>query len=113
MGIDAQGLSFTVTAANANDVLDFNTPIPPAPPSPPFSNQYQVLYAQLLAANLNVQRLINAGVPVCPFITDAINAANDFLATSPAGGMAGAPDVQEPLARFNEGNAPGCPPHCD
>ncbi len=112
LGSDALGLSFVVTTANANTVLDFNTPSPPAPASPPFAGQYQVLYAQLLAAKLNVQNLIDNDVPVCPFITEAIMAADNFLATSPAGGMAGAPAVQEPLALFNEGDAPGCPPHC-
>lgn len=108
LGIDAQGSSFTVTTANANDVLSFNTPSPPAPGSPPFSNQYQVLYAQLLAANLNILR-----GATCPFALEAIVAANAFLAASPSGvGMDGAPDIQEPLAQFNEGNAPGCPTHC-
>lgn len=101
--------SFVVTTANANDVLSFNTPSPPAPGSPPFAQQYQVLYAQLLGANLNV--LSGA---TCEFAAAAISAANLFLATSTAGvGKAGAPDVQEPLAQFNEGTAPGCPRHCD
>lgn len=113
LGIDALGLSFTVTTANANDVLSFNTPSPPAPSSPPFANQYQVLYAQLLAANLNVQSLIDQGVAICAFASDAIAAANSFLAASPSGGMAGAPNVQDPLAQFNEGNAQGCPTHCE
>lgn len=107
LGIDSLGLSFTVTTANATDVLSFNTPSPPAPSSAPFAQQYQVLYAQLLAAQLNV---LNGAT--CPFATAAINAANTFLATSPVGGMAGAPDVQDPLAQFNEGAAPGCPAHC-
>lgn len=107
------GLSFTVTTANANDVLDFNVPSPPAPDSPPFANQYQVLYAQLLAAKLNVLNLTAMGAEICEFATDAIAAADEFLTNSPEGGMAGAPDVQEDLAQFNEGNAPGCPPHCE
>ncbi len=107
LGIASQGLSFTVTTANANAVLDFNTPSPPAPSDPPFAGQYQVLYAQLLAANLNV--LSGA---TCEFATAAIAAANTFLANSPAGGQAGAPAVQEPLALFNEGDAPNCPEHC-
>jgi hypothetical protein len=108
LGIDNTGASFTVTTVNANDVLSFNTPSPPAPSSPPFSNQYQVLYAQLLGANLNV---LNGAT--CPFATSAIAAANAFLATSISGvGKPGAPDVQEPLAEFNEGRAPGCPNHC-
>lgn len=113
LGIDSLGLSFTVTTANANNVFSFNTPSPPAPSSPPLANQYQVLYAQLLAANLNVQSLIDHGVAICTFASDAIAAANNFLANSPSGGMAGAPDVQEPLAQFNGGNAPGCPAHCE
>jgi hypothetical protein len=108
LGINAQGASFTVTTLNANDVLSFNTPSPPAPDSPPFAGQYQVLYAQLLAANLNV--LSGA---TCSFAIAAIAAANAFLANSPSGvGMAGAPIVQEPLAQFNEGRAPGCPELC-
>jgi hypothetical protein len=108
LGIDNAGASFTVTTANAGDVLSFNTPSPPAPSSPPFAGQYQVLYAQLLAANLNV---LNGAT--CDFATTAIAAANSFLAASPSGeGMAGAPAVESPLAEFNEGTAPGCPGHC-
>lgn len=107
------GLSFTVTTSNANAVLNFNTPSPPAPEDPPFAGQYQNLYAQLLAANLNALSLEALGVEVCDFATDAITAANNFLTASPAGGMAGAPGVQEPLEQFNSGNAPGCPEHCD
>ncbi len=107
LGINGDGLSFPVTTTNANAVLSLNTPEPPAPSDPPFAGQYQILYAQLLAANLNV--LSGA---TCDFATGAIQNANTFLANSPPGGMAGAPDVQEPLAQFNEGNAPGCPFHC-
>lgn len=107
------GLSFTVTTANANDVLNFNVPSPPAPEDPPFAQQYQVLYAQLLAAKLNVLALQAQGIEICDFATDAIAAADTFLENSPAGGMAGAPAVQEPLELFNSGNAPGCPPHCE
>ncbi|MGI6733615.1 MAG: hypothetical protein ACOX4J_05510 [Anaerovoracaceae bacterium] len=112
LGVDDDGLSFTVTTANANDVLNFNTPSPPAPENPPLAQQYQVLYAQLLAANLNVLNLQSQGVEICPFAIQAINAANNFLATSPPGGTTGAPAFQEDLARFNSGNAPGCPLHC-
>ncbi len=109
LGIDNTGASFTVTTTNAGDVLSFDTPTPPAPSSPPFVGQYQVLYAQLLAANLNV--LSGA---TCEFATAAIATANSFLADSPSGvGMAGAPTVQAPLAEFNEGTAPGCPAHCN
>ena len=107
------GLSFVVTTANANDVLNFNVPSPPAPASPPFANQYQVLYAQLLAAKLNVLNLTAMGTSICAFAIDAIAAADEFLTDSPEGGMAGAPNVQDDLAQFNEGNAPGCPPHCE
>lgn len=108
LGIDAQGTSITVTTANANAILSGNPPSPPAPGSPPFAGQYRELYEQLLAAILNV--LSGA---TCPFVTNAIAAANDFLASSPSGvGMDGAPEVQEPLALFNEGHAPGCPFHC-
>lgn len=107
------GLSFVVTTANANDVLSLNTPEPPAPSSPPFAGQYQILYAQLLAAKLNVLALTALGVEICAFAQAAIAAADAFLTASPEGGMAGAPAVQEPLALFNEGNAPGCPFHCN
>lgn len=112
LGIDADGLSFEVTTSNANAVLSLGTPSPPAPEDPPFANQYQNLYAQLLAADLNVIALEAQGVEVCAFALEAIAAANQFLADSPDGGMAGAPDVQAPLERFNSGLAPGCPVHC-
>lgn len=109
LGSNDTGASFVVTIANANAVLNFNTPSPPAPPSSSnFFQQYQNLYAQLLAANLNV---LNGAT--CPFATSAISAANAFLEASPRGvGMAGAPTFQAPLAQFNEGLAPGCPVHC-
>ena len=109
LGSNDTGASFVVTIANAIAVLNSNTPSPPAPPSSsPFSQQYQVLYAQLLAANLNVQN-----GATCPFATSAISAANTFLETFPRGvGMAGAPTFQAPLAQFNKGLAPGCPVHC-
>ena len=106
------GLSFIVTTSNAISVLDFNTPAPPAPDSPPYAGPYQVLYAQLLAAKLNVLRLIALGVQPCNAALLAIVAADNFLGASPEGGMDGASDVQEPLAQFNEGKALGCPPHC-
>lgn len=113
LGINGNGLSFTVTAANANAVLNFNTPSPPAPANPPLAQQYQALYAQLLAANLNVLNLASQNVEICSYAIEAIAAANNFLATSPAGGTTGAPAFQEDLERFNAGNAPGCPVHCD
>lgn len=106
-----EGLSFTVTTANANNVLSFNTPSPPAPDDPPFANQYQVLYAQLLAAKLNVLNITASGAPICAFATDAITAADNFLDESPPDGQQGAPNVQEPLEQFNSGNAPGCAHH--
>ena len=107
LGDDSKGLSYTVTTANAYQVLSGHTSSPPAPAAEPFAGQYQVLYAQLLAANLNIW----AGA-ACPFAAQAIADANAFLAQSPPGGMAGAPDVQEPLEEFNSGRAPGCPGHC-
>lgn len=113
LGVDSNGLSFTVTTANANAVLNFNTPSPPAPANPPLAQQYKNLYAQLLAANLNVLVLEAADVEVCSFAIEAINNANVFLANSPAGGTTGAPQFQEPLERFNSGEGPGCPEHCE
>ena len=113
LGAVGEGLSFTVTTANANAVLNFNVPSPPAPNLPPLANKYQVLYAQLLGAKLNVLRLEAMGADICEFPTNAIEAADTFLANSPAGGKTGAPNVQEPLAQFNEGKAPRCPPHCE
>lgn len=113
LGINGNGLSFTVTATNANDVLDFDTPSPPAPSGPPLAQQYKNLYAQLLAADLNVLALEAQDVEICDFALEAIAAANNFLATSPAGGTTGAPGFQEDLERFNSGNVPGCPIHCE
>lgn len=108
LGSNSTGLSYTVTTeTQAGNVLSFNTPSPPAPDSPPYAGQYQVLYAQLLAANLNV---LNGAT--CSFATDAITAANSFLAMSPPGGMDGAAALQDALAQFNQGNAPNCPLHC-
>ena len=107
LGLDGGGLSFTVTTANAMDVLSFNTPSPPAPAAPPFAGQYQQLYAQLLAAKLNV--LNNA---TCGYAESSIALADNFLASSPAGGMAGAPDFSSLLELYNTGNGPGCPAHC-
>lgn len=107
LGVNSTGLSFTVTTANANAVLTFNTPSPPAPDSPPFEGQYQSLYAQLLTAKLNV---LNGAT--CDFATTAIAAADTFLANSPPGGTAGAPDLIFALTQFNEGFAAGCPSNC-
>nr|WP_315020014.1 hypothetical protein [uncultured Aminipila sp.] len=113
LGVNNNGLSFTVTTANANAVLNFNTPSPPAPARPPLSQQYQNLYAQLLAANLNVLVLEAEGIKVCSFAIEAINNANIFLANSPAGGTTGAPEFQAALEEFNSGEALGCPTHCE
>ncbi|UOO37361.1 hypothetical protein IZU99_08870 [Oscillospiraceae bacterium CM] len=108
LGIDNLGASFTVTTANSAAVLSLNTPSPPAPSLPPFARQYQNLYAQLLASNLNV---INGAT--CDNVSIAISNANTFIATSPSGvGKAGAPLVAAPLAAFNLGNLSGCPEHC-
>lgn len=108
LGIGTEGASFAVTTDNADAVLSFMTPSPPAPSSPPFAQQYQNLYAQLLAANLNVQN-----GATCDYVTDAISNANAFIAASPSGiGQDGADVLQAPLALYNEGSAPGCPAHC-
>lgn len=112
LGINNLGLSFTVTTANSSAVLNLNTPSPPAPANPPFAAQYQALYAQLLAANLNALNIQAHGVDVCSFALLAIEDANEFLANSPIGGTSGAPDYQEPLEQFNTGGAPGCPVLC-
>ncbi len=108
LGSDGAGASFPVNASNAINVLALNTPAPPAPLTPPRSNQYQILYAQLLAAKLNIIR-----GAVCDAATAAISAADAFIASSvPGVGKAGADTVQEPLAAYNEGAAEGCPYHC-
>ncbi len=108
LGVDNTGASYTVTIANADNVLSFMTPSPPAPSSGAFAPQYQNLYAQVLAANLNV---INGAT--CDNAIIAISNANSFLETSPSGvGKAGAPLVQAPLENFNVGTAFGCPGRC-
>lgn len=112
LGVDDEGLSFTVTTSNSHDVLTFNTPTPPEL-VPPLYQKYQNLYAQLLAAHLNIVAIEAQGVEIYTFILEAINAANNFLRTSPPEGKTGADDYQEPLELFNSGNAPGCPVHCE
>ena len=107
LGIGSLGVSYTVTTVNAMQVLALMTPSPPAPPFPPYLPQYRVLYAQLLAANLNVQNKAT-----CTYAIDAIAAANTFIANSPTTGMDGAPALQKQLEEFNKGLAPGCPEHC-
>lgn len=106
------GLSFQVTTANANDVLSLNTPTPPAPALTPLDNQYQNLYAQLLAAKLNVLNIVRLGGNVCDFATTAIANADSFIGSSPQGGQDGAPDVKDPLDLFNNGLVFECPQHC-
>ncbi len=108
LGSNGSGASFTVTVLNSYDVLSLNTPAPPIPLTHPRSNQYQILYAQLLAAKLNIIR-----GAVCDAAAAAIAAADAFIATSVSGvGKDGADTVQEPLAAYNEGVAEGCPYHC-
>lgn len=103
LGIGEEGASFTVTSSNANEVLFFHTPSPPAPASQPFSQPYQSLYAQLLAGDLNVL----AGA-ACHFAVQAIAAANSFLAASPPGiGRKGAEAAEEALTQFNQEKMPG------
>lgn len=108
LGAAGEGASYIVTALNAGAVLSNDVPTPPCPSSPPFRGQYRQLYAQLLAADLNIL----AGA-VCMNAVLAVNAANSFLETSESGvGKTGAPEVSAPLAVFNEGGAEGCPGHC-
>ncbi|WP_205688796.1 hypothetical protein [Bacillus sp. BHET2] len=107
LGSDNTGLSLTATTANAEDILSINAPIPPTPEDPPFRGQYQALYAQLLAANLNV--LSGA---TCTFATETIESANNFLSSSPPEGLAGAPAFTSALTSYNEGTAEGCPAMC-
>ena len=101
------GLSFVVNTTNEDDVFNGNIPIPPLPATPPLQGQYRELYQQLLAAKLNVQN-----GATCATATDAIAAADTFLATSPVGGTTGAPALSMALEAFNTGNIPGCPDHC-
>lgn len=108
LGSGSNGLSYTVTTANAFDVLNINTPSPPVPPTNPFAPQYRVLYAQLLGAKLNI---LNGAS--CQFAIAAIEAADEFIANSPTGGSQGAPELQEDLELFNSGSAPECPGHCE
>lgn len=118
LGNDNLGLSLTIdTAAEAQAVFD-NNPPSPAPTNPPCPNnlvvQYRQLYAQLLAANLNVLNLQSQGFEVCQEALDVIDAANTFIAASPVCGAAGAPAISSLLTTFNEGTlSPNCPPHCD
>lgn len=101
LGRKDSGASLTVTAENADLVLSFRTPSPPAPEASPFAQHFRVLYAQLLAANLNLLAgTANDGM------LSAVDAANEFLAGTKAGrGRRGALWVAAPLAQFNEGKA--------
>lgn len=97
LGNDTQGFSTIVTASNIFNVLGGNVG-----PSP----QYRQLNAQLLTAKLNV---LNGAT--CAFATNNIALADTFL-TSTTQNNPLASQIQEMLAEFNEGNAPGCPEHC-
>lgn len=99
LGMDGEGFSLTVTAANIDAVLEGNAPGAPSP-------QYAQLYSQLLTANLNV---INGAT--CPFATNTINLANMFLAESEQDDVL-ASSIQELLESYNTGEAPGCPDEC-
>jgi hypothetical protein len=107
LGNSTTGLGYTVTtAAEAVEVLKFNIPASALPTD--YANQYSVLYAQLLAAKLNVLNGAN-----CANATIAIMEADSFLATSPPEGKMGAPDLQDVLETFNSGNLEDCPEHCE
>ncbi|MEI4828198.1 hypothetical protein WAX78_01795 [Bacillus sp. FJAT-53711] len=97
LGNDSLGFSTIVTAANIFDVLNGNVG-----PSP----QYRQLNAQLLTAKLNVLNGAN-----CQFAQNTIALADAFL-TNPIQNDVVASQIQQMLAEFNEGNAPGCPGHC-
>ncbi|MDD2979869.1 MAG: hypothetical protein PHN80_07845 [Hespellia sp.] len=109
LGNSAAGLGYTVTTvAEAIHVLEFSIPDSALPTTSVYATQYRVLYAQLLGAKLNVL----AGAD-CSYANTAISQADHFLAASPSEGTSGAPDYQSALAVFNEGNAEGCPEHCE
>ncbi|WP_433750604.1 hypothetical protein [Falsibacillus pallidus] len=108
LGEGTQGLSLTATTLNATAILSGDAPIPPTPANPPLRGQYQALYAQLLAANLNV--LNGAG---CQFALDTIDDANTFLANSPTGGTTGAPEFTGLLDEYNLGLVENCPGPCE
>lgn len=107
LGINGNGFSFTVTTlADAQTVY---TNAVPGSPNP----QYDQLYAQLLTAVLNVRTLTNQDIEICQYALDAIAAANTLLAMDTVQPNDDVSEVQEDLATFNEGEAPGCPMHCD
>lgn len=107
LGTGTSGFSFTVTTlADAHAVY---TNAVPGSPNP----QYNQLYAQLLTADLNVRILTGQGIAICQFALDSIAAANTLLAMGTVQPNDVVSGIQEDLATFNEGNAPGCPLHCE
>jgi len=106
LGIDGDGFSFTVTTLT--DAQAVFTNAVPGSPNP----QYDQLYAQLLTAALNVRALTDQGITICQFALDAIAAANALLAMTTVQPNSVVSGIQEDLATFNEGDAPGCPMHC-
>ena len=106
LGVDATGFSFTVTTLTDAELV-FTNAVPGSP-----NPQYDQLYAQLLTADLNVRALTDQGIAICQFALDAIAAANALLAMAAEQPNSVVSGIQEDLATFNEGNAPGCPLHC-
>lgn len=106
LGSNSSGFSFTVTTLT--DAQTVYTNAVPGSPNP----QYDQLYAQLLTADLNVRTLTDQGITICQFALDAIAAANSLLAMTTVQPNAVVSAIQQDLAMFNEGNAPGCPMHC-
>jgi len=106
LGINDDGFSFTVTTL-ADAQLVFTNSVPGSP-----NPQYDQLYAQLLTAQLNVRNLTAQGVEICQSVLDDIAAANNLLALDVIQPNDVVSGIQEDLAEFNEGNAPGCPVHC-
>jgi len=105
LGIAALGFSFTVASMDDVDTV-YNNEVPTRPMGPGLA-AYNNLYIQLLAANLNV--LNNA---TCPFAETAIAAANAFLASGVVSNDT-ASTLGTALDTFNNGNAAGCPEHCE
>lgn len=106
LGSNSNGFSFTVTTlADAQAV--YTNAVPGSP-----NSQYNQLYAQLLTADLNARNLTEQGIAVCQNALDAIAAANALLAMNTVQPNDVVSGIQEDLATFNEGNAPGCPMEC-
>lgn len=97
LGEDALGLSVTVSTAAQAQAVFGNNPPAPAPTNPPCPLnvvvQFNQLYAQLLAANLNVLNLQSQGIDVCLEALALIDAANLFIATAPQPCNAGVPGL--------------------